>query len=168
MSKHSTEKSTTVVRKSKTENRKEATMKATTKETEVIRHELVEKYGMDQEEIASWPKEALNVILDAKEKEAKAQAEARRAKAGGKKQKEPVPTKRAKALAKLLNSERDGKVHQLADYLLDNPGDAKPVNGSNPDWYGMKCLLIALWQRGELDKFGAVATNIEMVLRETE
>lgn len=102
---------------------------------------------------------ALQDMVETKISESEAKQEAEQAKkkakskGGGRKKKVTrKPSKRAKALGRLLDEEQSGKVHDLAEWMVDNPGQSKPVEGSNPDWYGMRCLLRALYRRGMLDE----------------
>jgi hypothetical protein len=121
----------------------------------------VELIGMIEEVVGAeeaaeyngLPVKALHAILAAKRAELAAKQEAAKAKAQAsasttpRAPKEPKLTKRAKAVRRLLEGDAEGQVHDLAQWFIDHVGETKPIKGSNPDFYGMKCLLRALYTR---------------------
>ena len=121
--------------------------------------ELVGLTGEDANEYQELPLKALIRLLASEKARVEAQAEAEKAKAtietakakagtrGRKATTEPKYTKKAKAVTRLLEGEASGQVHDLAEWFVDHVGEQKQIKGSNPDFYGMKCLLRALYSR---------------------
>ena len=144
-----------------TKKQQEKAISLKVREEELNMERIVEITGFSESTVESlWETtpHALKDMIETKfqEAETRKRAEeaekAKKAKGGRKKKTTRKPSKRAKALDRLLDQEHSGKVHDLAEWMVDNPGMPKPVEGSNPDWYGMKCMLRALYRRGMLDE----------------